>query len=480
MPIHPSGAVIARTGVGPHASVSIAAGRRAGARGQGKAWARSRQASLPRLSKLPVAPARGDPPLWVPVSRKLQGATSPDALRAGWPRPPAGRVARPAPFRRLPPPLHGATRGQRSRRSLPTSQCRLPQDELRVQGPGRLDRREYVDHVSWSDAEGVQPGDNLRKTRAAGDLGQSEAFALLDRRPGSRHDDRLAFRERVGLYDQRLLFDAKRKVALRNSDPGDLHVPTHHDRPRTLVNDHPGADFRLYGNVLDETDRMRGRECAGGAHVERDGARIEHQGHRSANGLVYRGLDPARSGEVGRSEREPDRREIGEREIQLPLDPRPSRDASRGRNTFDHAGAVTLRRDPSCHDWPLGDGIDQPVGGVERRHDKRPAQKARGIADGRYRDVDPASRPGERWQRRGCEDRRHVARPELLAGYVHPQAFEDVRHDLLRERRVAQPVPGPVESDHETVADKVVAPDTIELDKILDPDLGGGGSGQQN
>src|SRR6056297_896806 len=108
MPIHPSGAVIARTGVGAHGSVSIAAGRRAGARGQGKARARSRQASLPRLSKQPVAPARGDPPLWVPVSRKLQGATSPDALRAGRPRPPAGSC----PSGAVPSPASAVARGE--------------------------------------------------------------------------------------------------------------------------------------------------------------------------------------------------------------------------------------------------------------------------------------------------------------------------------------------------------------------------------
>ena len=173
-------------------------------------------------------------------------------------------------------------------------------------------------------------------------------------------------------------------------------------------------------------------------------------------------------------QRQADRGQPAEVEIDLALDGGAGRDRPGGRHAHRDARRFALGRDAAGDDGALGDGIDLAVRRVERGHDQRPAQQARRIADRRDGDVDRAAGTGEGRQLGGDQDRRDVARPELLAGDVDAQPLEDVGHDLFGERRVAQPVTGAVEADHEAVADQLVRANAVELDEILEPDRRGG------
>ena len=130
---------------------------------------------------------------------------------------------------------------------------------------------------------------------------------------------------------------------------------------------------------------------------------------------------------------------------------------------------LALGDDAAGDDRALGDRVDLPVGGVERRHHQRAAEQAARVADRRDGDVDLAAGAGEGRQRRGDQHRGDVARADLLAGDVDAEPLEQVDDRVLGEGRVAQAVAGVVEADHEPVAEQVVAAHAVDLDEVLDP-----------
>jgi hypothetical protein len=128
-------------------------------------------------------------------------------------------------------------------------------------------------------------------------------------------------------------------------------------------------------------------------------------------------------------------------------------------------------RCPAGQHGALRHGIDLAVGRIQRRHHQGAAQQALGVADRRHGDVDLAAGAGEGRQAGGDQHGRHVLRAELLAGDVDAQPLEDVRHDLLGEGGVAQPVAGAVQAHDQAVAHQVVAAHAVEFHQVLEPDL---------
>ena len=153
------------------------------------------------------------------------------------------------------------------------------------------------------------------------------------------------------------------------------------------------------------------------------------------------------------------------------LDPCAGGYLPRGRDALRDRGRVTLGHDSAGDHRALRHRIDLPVRSVERRHDERAANQRVCVADCGDGDVDRAARAGKGRQDRGDQNGGDVARSELLTRHVDPQPLQQVYHGLFGEGRIAQSVACPVQADDQTIADKIVAADAIELDQILDPCL---------
>jgi hypothetical protein len=149
--------------------------------------------------------------------------------------------------------------------------------------------------------------------------------------------------------------------------------------------------------------------------------------------------------------------------------PAARRDHPGGGYALHHARRRTFHRDAACNDCALCDGIDLPVGPVQRRHHQRAAQQAFRIADGRYRHVDLPARPRERRQGGGDKDGGHVLGTELFAGDVDAQAFQQGGQHLFGEWGIAQAVAGGVQAHDQAVAHQIVAAHPVEFDQILQP-----------
>ena len=81
------------------------------------------------------------------------------------------------------------------------------------------------------------------------------------------------------------------------------------------------------------------------------------------------------------------------------------------------------------------------VGGVQGRHDQRPAQKALGVSDGRNGHVDPATRPREGRQFRRHHDGGHVLGIKIAGVHLEPQTGHDGLQRLPRQPEIAIPRP---------------------------------------
>src|SRR5690606_41721206 len=125
----------------------------------------------------------------------------------------------------------------------------------------------------------------------------------LVRGGGAGYAYRVALGEGIRLHDERRLLDLQREVALADRDAADADVRPHDDGAGPLVHHDAGAPYGLDEQVLDAAVRMGGRPHAGGADVERDGARIGQRGDRAPEPGVDQLLDPACAGEIRTPER---------------------------------------------------------------------------------------------------------------------------------------------------------------------------------
>ena len=62
--------------------------------------------------------------------------------------------------------------------------------------------------------------------------------------------------------------------------------------------------------------------------------------------------------------------------------------------------------------------------------------------------------------------------------HVETQVLEHRLHGLLGEGRIAQGVAGPLQADHEAIADQLAVMRAAQDRNILDPSRGGGASGE--
>ncbi|MPL60908.1 hypothetical protein SDC9_06471 [bioreactor metagenome] len=341
-----------------------------------------------------------------------------------------------------------------------------------MQRAGGMDAVEDVDHVPRRHTEGIQTRHDIRQRTRAGDLGDLRVAALLDAGIGPRNHHGFAAGEGVGLRDHRGFLDPERQAALADGNAGDPDVLADHDRTRALVDHHPRLLFGLDPDILDPADDMGGIRGAGLADVDRHGAGIRHLRDPPLELAVDRGLDPRGRGEIGGFQREAKLAQAVELEGDLAFDARPRGDGARGRHAARHRRGLARRRDPAGDDGALGDGVNLAVCRLQRCHHQRAAEQAFRVADRRDRHVDLAARSREGREGGSHQNGSDVLRPELLAGHVDPQTFEDVRHDLFGEGGVAEPVAGAVEPDDQPVADEIVAAHAIDFDQILDPDRG--------
>ena len=118
--------------------------------------------------------------------------------------------------------------------------------------PAALMACRIANHVAWSDAQGVQPFDEVLKTDAR--IDDREAFILagihIDLR--ARHDGGGAgFGEWRWLGDLRRLRHADRQIALGDGDRGNPDIAADDDDARGLIDDDAGDGIGLDLQLLD-------------------------------------------------------------------------------------------------------------------------------------------------------------------------------------------------------------------------------------
>src|SRR5690606_37087140 len=223
--------------------------------------------------------------------------------------------------------------------------------------------------------------DQFLKAAALAQDGELALLVLVDLDPGARHDRGLALPEGLRLRDLRRLGDADRQIALSAGDGADPRILAHDDDPGTLVDDHLRNLVRADAELLD-----RGQQGdAVAAILRRDselhGAGIERLGDR-AEGRVDGAADALRSGEVRIAQRDLQRLQVLELEVELALDDRAVGDAAAGRHALADRGGGTFRFEAADGDLALRYGINLAVGAEEGRHQQRAAEQAGRIAQG--------------------------------------------------------------------------------------------------
>ena len=117
-------------------------------------------------------------------------------------------------------------------------------------------------------------------------------------------------------------------------------------------------------------------------------------------------------------------------------------DAAAGGNALGYGFSVSGCLEPANRQLTLRDGVNLAVGAQQRRHQKRTAEQAAGIAERAHRDVDAAALAGEGGQ--GCSDhhRGDVFRVQSVVRRLYAHAVEHGLKTLFSEMPSFQGVAG--------------------------------------
>jgi hypothetical protein len=102
------------------------------------------------------------------------------------------------------------------------------------------------------------------------------------------------------------------------------------------------------------------------------------------------------------------------------------------------------------------------------------------VPERRDGDIEPRPLSGKRRQVRRHHHGGDVRGAQRRASGIDAEALEHRLQGLFGERRVVERVPGPVEADHEAVADELVLAHALDAGEILDARQRRGGGGRQH
>ncbi len=154
---------------------------------------------------------------------------------------------------------------------------------------------------------------------------------------------------------------------------------------------------------------------------------------------------------------------------ELVLDDRAVRNAACGRHALRQRLALADGVEAGHRDRALRARVDRSIGRLKLGEQQRSAHQRRRVAEGRDGDVEPRGRLHSCGEIRGDDDRGDIAVAERGAVDVKTQVREHRLDGLLGERRVAQGVAGPLQTNHEAIADKLSVARAAQDRDILDP-----------
>src|SRR5690242_17527607 len=245
---------------------------------------------------------------------------------------------------------------------------RLPSHHLYVglNCARRLDRLEYRDQVTWTNAKRIETIDQLLQRNTI--FNDGELFSvLLNSDAGARHNSRVA----ATAEWQRLTYfgrftDRYRQVALCDRHHRNAHVASHDDNARAFVDHDFGAKIRLDLKLLDLSQQRNYVAAILRRNGNTDGCRIERFCRWRSDIIIDRSRDAFRGREIRIPQCHPQLAKTVQCELDLTLDQRAIGDTADCWHATRDLGGVAFRLEAADRQRTLCNRTHIAIGAEQR------------------------------------------------------------------------------------------------------------------